>query len=227
MGVQAPPELLGIHTNMPSAVPPEIFKALQAGAPRRPASRPTRSRRSSGSPSSSRTAWRYAQQMANHPQTLYGIADSPVGLAAWFLDHDLRSYRAHRARLRRATRRPHARRRARQHHALLADQHGDFLGASLLGEQASVLRPDGRHDSRRRERLPGRALSGAAELGGAGVSQAHPLQQARQGRPLRGLGTAALLSEELRAGFRSLRSVSRGRMNRSTVFSARGGRPSL
>jgi hypothetical protein len=34
----------------------------------------------------------YAQQMANHPQTLYAIADSPVGLAAWFLDHDLRSY---------------------------------------------------------------------------------------------------------------------------------------
>ena len=45
----------------------------------------------------------YAQQMANHPQTLYGIADSPVGLAAWFLDHDLLQLRAHRPRLRRAS----------------------------------------------------------------------------------------------------------------------------
>ena len=40
-----------------------------------------------------RTAWRYAEEMSNRPQTLYGIADSPVGLAAWMLDHDIRSYK--------------------------------------------------------------------------------------------------------------------------------------
>ncbi len=91
MGVLATPGLLGIHTNMPSAVPVEIAAALQSGkAP------------SGLSADESRAFDRlafffthglsYAQQMANHPQTLYGIADSPIGLAAWFLDHDLLSY---------------------------------------------------------------------------------------------------------------------------------------
>ena len=91
MGVLAPPGLLGIHTNMPSAVPAEIAAALPSGkAP------------SGLSADESRAFDRlafffthglsYAQQMANHPQTLYGIADSPIGLAAWFLDHDLLSY---------------------------------------------------------------------------------------------------------------------------------------
>ena len=91
MGVLAPPELLGIHVNLPSAVPAEIFNALQAGSP------------PPGLSADEHRAFErivfffthglsYAQQMANHPQTLYGIADSPVGLAAWFLDHDLLSY---------------------------------------------------------------------------------------------------------------------------------------
>lgn len=91
MGVLAPPELLGIHTNMPSAVPPEIWKALPSHQPPQDLS------------AEERYAFErldfffshglaYAQEMASRPQTLYGIVDSPVGLAAWFLDHDLRSY---------------------------------------------------------------------------------------------------------------------------------------
>jgi pimeloyl-ACP methyl ester carboxylesterase len=91
MGSLAPPELLGIHTNMPSTVPPEIWQAL-----------PTH-KAPAGLSADEQYAFdrldfffthglSYAQQMANHPQTLYGIADSPVGLAAWFLDHDLKSY---------------------------------------------------------------------------------------------------------------------------------------
>jgi pimeloyl-ACP methyl ester carboxylesterase len=91
MGVLAPPELLAIHTNMPGAVPPEISKALQGG----PA--PT------GLSDEEKRAFdrldffykegvAYAQEMGKRPQTLYGIADSPVGLAAWILDHDLLSY---------------------------------------------------------------------------------------------------------------------------------------
>jgi pimeloyl-ACP methyl ester carboxylesterase len=92
MGVLAPPELLGIHTNMPSAVPTEIAKALQSGSPPPGLS-------ADESYAFERLAFffthglSYAQQMANHPQTLYAIADSPVGLAAWFLDHDLRGYK--------------------------------------------------------------------------------------------------------------------------------------
>ena len=92
IGAMAPPELVAIHTNMPSTVPPEIYEALRKGE---------------GPPADlsddERRAFErlelffshglaYAQEMGKRPQTLYGIADSPVGLAAWFLDHDILSY---------------------------------------------------------------------------------------------------------------------------------------
>jgi pimeloyl-ACP methyl ester carboxylesterase len=92
MALQAPPELLGISTNMAATVPAEISKAMAAGGPP-PATLSA----------DERNAWDqldffykkglgYANEMALRPQTLYGIADSPVGLAAWILDHDARSY---------------------------------------------------------------------------------------------------------------------------------------
>ncbi len=92
MGVQAPPELLAIHTNMAGAVPPEIDKAAFTGAPP-PADLSAEERHAY-----ERLAFfyakglAYAQEMGNRAQTLYGIADSPVGLAAWILDHDISSY---------------------------------------------------------------------------------------------------------------------------------------
>jgi len=92
MALQQPPGLLGIHTNMAATVPPDVSKALSAGGPA-PA----------GLSADEKHAWDqlddfyknglgYAQEMSNRPQSLYGIADSPVGLAAWMLDHDIRSY---------------------------------------------------------------------------------------------------------------------------------------
>ncbi len=92
MALQQPPGLLGIHTNMAATVPADVSKALSVGGPP-PA----------GLSAEEKHAWDqlddfyrhglgYAQEMSNRPQTLYGIADSPVGLAAWMLDHDIRSY---------------------------------------------------------------------------------------------------------------------------------------
>jgi pimeloyl-ACP methyl ester carboxylesterase len=91
LAAQAPAQLLGIHSNMPGVIPPDIDKAAQAGAPA-PA----------GLSSDERLAYErlsfvyakgvgYGYQMGLRPQTLYGIADSPVGLAAYLLDHDARS----------------------------------------------------------------------------------------------------------------------------------------
>jgi pimeloyl-ACP methyl ester carboxylesterase len=92
MALQQPPGLLGIHTNMPATVPADISKAIALHqAP--PA----------GLTADERNAFDqladfygkglgYALEMSNRPQTLYGIADSPIGLAAWMIDHDIRSY---------------------------------------------------------------------------------------------------------------------------------------
>jgi pimeloyl-ACP methyl ester carboxylesterase len=87
MARQAPPELLGIHVNFPATIPPEIAKALAAGDPP-PSSLAADEERAYEQLKilfAKRRA--YAAFMATRPQTLYGIADSPVGLAAWLLDH--------------------------------------------------------------------------------------------------------------------------------------------
>jgi pimeloyl-ACP methyl ester carboxylesterase len=92
MGVEAPPELLGIHTNMPNVIPLDIDKAAFAGAPAPAGLSPDEKL------AYERLSFVYAKgigygfQMGLRPQTLYGIADSPIGLAAYFLDHDARSY---------------------------------------------------------------------------------------------------------------------------------------
>jgi pimeloyl-ACP methyl ester carboxylesterase len=91
MGVLAPPELLGIHINLPGAVPPEIANGLQLGNPP-PGLAADESRAFARLAAFFAQSLSYAQQMANHPLALCAIGDSPVGLAAWFLDNDLWSY---------------------------------------------------------------------------------------------------------------------------------------
>jgi pimeloyl-ACP methyl ester carboxylesterase len=92
MGTQAPPELLGIHLNWPFTVPPDIDKAVQTGNPPPAGLSADEKRAYDQLDSFYKHDVGYAQEMASRPQTLYGIADSPVGLAAWLLDHDPRSY---------------------------------------------------------------------------------------------------------------------------------------
>jgi pimeloyl-ACP methyl ester carboxylesterase len=87
MAKLAPPELLGIHTNFPGTIPPDIGKALQSGDPP-PAGLSADERRAYEQVKEFRAKhFAYAAMMATRPQTLYGLADSPVGLAAWILDH--------------------------------------------------------------------------------------------------------------------------------------------
>ena len=92
MAAQAPPELLGIHITWPFMVPPEIDKAIQTGSPL-PSDLSADERRACERLGSLyKNGLGYAQEMSTRPQTMYAIADSPVGLAAWMLDHDDRSY---------------------------------------------------------------------------------------------------------------------------------------
>jgi pimeloyl-ACP methyl ester carboxylesterase len=92
MGLLAPPELLAIHTNMPGAVPADIARDLLGSSPA-PAGLTADERHAYEQLDSFyRTGLAYAQEMGQRPQTLYAIDDSPVGLAAWMLDHDAKSY---------------------------------------------------------------------------------------------------------------------------------------
>jgi hypothetical protein len=199
MGVQAPPELLGIHVNMPGILPPEI---AQRFAPVNVAPAPA------GLSADEQRCYEdlsdvytkgigYAIQMLLRPQTLYGIADSPVGLAAWMVDHDARSYEDI----------THAFVDGRPVGNLTRDEVLDnitltwFTNTGISSARLYHENAYGFFDAKgvssvpgRSERLPQGALPGTTELDRAGLPQPHLLQRGRPRRPLRGLaGTGTLL----------------------------------
>jgi pimeloyl-ACP methyl ester carboxylesterase len=92
MALQQPPGLLGIHTNMAATVPPDVSKSLATGGPAPTGLSPEEKHAWDQLGDFYKNGLGYALEMNNRPQTLYGIVDSPIGLAAWMIDHDIRSY---------------------------------------------------------------------------------------------------------------------------------------
>ncbi|MDR5766962.1 MULTISPECIES: epoxide hydrolase family protein [unclassified Caballeronia] len=91
MALIAPPELIGMHTNMPATVPDDIANALKYGNPAPAGLAGDEKHAFDQLDYFYKHGLGYAQEMANRPQTLYGIEDSPIGLAAWMIDHDAAS----------------------------------------------------------------------------------------------------------------------------------------
>ena len=92
LALQQPAGLVAIHTNMPATVPADIDKLAFANAPSPSGLSADEKQAYDQLSHFYKTGLGYAQEMAARPQTLYGIEDSPIGLAAWMVDHDERSY---------------------------------------------------------------------------------------------------------------------------------------
>ena len=157
---------------MPGTAPPEVSKALATGGPP-----------PSGLSAEESRAWEqleflftkgigYATEMNLRPQTLYGLADSPVALAAWMLDHDAQSYEDIARAFAGDPVGDLTRDEVLDNVTLSwVTNTGDLLGASLLGEHARVLRLQGRHGSGRGERVPS---TSSIRRRGAGPSRPTP-----------------------------------------------------
>ena len=198
MGLQAPAGLLAIHTNMPATVPADVDTAAQAGNPP-PSDLSVEERRAYEQLLRTFKQVDYARFMASRPQTLYGIADSPVGLAAWLLDHndaDGQPAEAVVAALKRPTSAAGELTRDEvldnitlywltntgvSASRVYWEYRGGFFNAKGVSIPVAV------------SVFPGEQYQAPRSWTERGVSQPHLLQRGRQGRPLRRLGGAATL----------------------------------
>ena len=217
-GLQAPEGLLAIHTNMPGAVPADLDKASLAGEPA--AIRPLRRGATRVRPADQTyTQVEYARMMAARPQTLYGIADSPVGLAAWLLDHNDADGQpaAAGSRVNRTT---------SATGELTRDEVLDNITLYWLtntGVSASrlyweyrgrLLQRQGRLDPGGRHRLPAEQYQAPRSWAERAYPNLIYFNEVDKGGHFAAWEAAGLFSEEIRAAFRSLRQGGRHEQHR-------------
>jgi len=184
-------ELLGIHTKHAGDVP-ATFKGAPARRPAAIWSLADEQHAYDQLDFFYKNGLAYALEMANRPQTLYGIADSPAGPGAWILDSRRAQLRVDVTHL--STERLKASREmtSSKHHALLVDEHSCLFGSSLLVKTSWPFSSQEHHHPGRRKRLSTSSTS-PAQLGRAGLSQAHHTTSST--RPaFRRVGTADLFS---------------------------------
>jgi hypothetical protein len=197
--------LIGIHTNFPGAVRSDVAQAVQS-APRRHPVHPTREHASTEKLKDFlRQTWPTPLEMGTHPQAPYGIADSPVGLAGWMLDHDSTSL-ALIARVfdGQAEGLPETMCFDNITHYWLTKYRGLF-GTSLSGKYGRLLRPEGRLRPG-----SGECSFRTSSIRCRGVGQRRPtptlsITTSSTGRHFAAWEQPQLYSEEVRAGLRSLR----------------------
>jgi hypothetical protein len=190
MARQAPAGLLGIHVNLPGAVPPEVAAALAGGGPAPTGlSEKKRAIFESLIASAKKGNTAYVAMMTARPQNIgYGVTDSPAGLAAWLLGHPGFAKWTYGADPKQSPTKDD-----------VLDNITRLRSAHLLGERRTRRHQRGRAEDRRdlapggHHGIPGRGLSSPRDLGAARLSQPHLLQRSRQGRPLRGVGAARTL----------------------------------
>ena len=205
MGLQAPAGLLGIHTNLPAIVPADVYNPLLKGEPP-PAGLAAEERRAYEQLETTLKRVAYAPDhgvAAADTVRHRGLAGRPGRLAARPRRCRRAAGRGHDCRTAphpQHERRADARGDPGQHHPVLGDEHRCLGFASLLGIQGRLLGRQGRQHPGGGQRLSRRAVRSAAQLDRAGLPAAHSLQQARQGRALRRLGTAGALRERAARG---------------------------
>ena len=136
MALQQPPGLLGIHTNMAATVPPDVSKALSAGGPPPAGLSPEEKHAWDQLDDFYKNGLGYAIEMTTSSADALRDRRFAGWSCGWILDHDIRSYRMIARVFDGKPEGLTPRRRSRQHHALLADEHRDLLGAALLGHDA-------------------------------------------------------------------------------------------
>ena len=208
MARQAPAGLLGIHVNFAQMVRWEMLGHIRNGEPA-PAGLSDVEKRAYGQVAFATYHRGYGVIQGTRPQTIgYSLADTPVGLAAWLLDHDTGTYEHSPGSSPDSPTAPSRPGLARQHLAVLAHEHRDVRGAAVLAasrDRQETSTPPPTFPSRRRSRCSGGVRARAAQLDRAGVPQPDLLQRGRKGRPPAAWEQSQLFDENQRVSFGTLR----------------------